>query len=128
MHAAIVKLDALTNTVRATAQHHDFFLVSRVRLALFLIGRVHVGRVGRKFAGAGIDPLVNRAQIHRMTCFAHDLVGGLEQRSQTTVSKTFFLQSQQRRLINVSQRFGFQPELDIDQLFDLREEPWINTR
>ena len=33
VHAAIVKLDALTNAVRSAAQHHDFFLVRRFSFA-----------------------------------------------------------------------------------------------
>src|SRR5690606_20088579 len=41
VHAAVVKFDALANTVRATAQYHDLVAARRIGLALFLIGRVH---------------------------------------------------------------------------------------
>src|SRR5690606_960367 len=53
MHAAVVKLDALADTVRATAQYHDLVAAGRIGLALFFIGRVHVGGVGGELGGAG---------------------------------------------------------------------------
>ena len=45
MDAAVVELDALADAVRAAAEHHDLLLIGRLRLALFLVGRVHVGGV-----------------------------------------------------------------------------------
>jgi hypothetical protein len=38
---------------------HYFFTVSGVGLALTLVGRVEIGRMGLKLGGAGIDPLVD---------------------------------------------------------------------
>ena len=46
VHAAVVELDALADAVRPAAQHHDLLLRRRLGLALFLVGRVHVGGVG----------------------------------------------------------------------------------
>ena len=90
--AAVIEFDALADPVRATAQHHDLFLVGWIRLALFLVGRVHVGGLGRKFGGAGIDPLVDRTDIERMALLAHCLVGGLQQLGQPAIGKTLLLE------------------------------------
>ena len=37
MNAAVVKLNALSNAVRSTADHHDFSLVARLRFAFLVI-------------------------------------------------------------------------------------------
>src|SRR5690606_27850682 len=57
VHAAVVELDALADTVRPAAENHDLVAAGRIGLALFLVGRVHVGGVGGELGGAGIHPL-----------------------------------------------------------------------
>ena len=77
MHAAVVKLNALPDTVRSAAEHHDFFLISGLRFALFAVGGVHICGVSRKLRRAGIHPLENWANIgsvslgsdSRLCCF-----------------------------------------------------------
>ena len=71
MHAAVVELDALADAVRAAAQHHDLLLVGRLGLALVLVGRVHVGGVGRELGGAGVHALVHRAHAQGAALVAH---------------------------------------------------------
>ena len=66
MHAAVVELDALADAVRTAAEDHDLALLRRLRLALFLVGRVHVGRRGGELRRAGIDALVDRAHVERV--------------------------------------------------------------
>jgi predicted signal transduction protein with EAL and GGDEF domain len=60
VHAAVVELDALADAVGAAAEDDDLAAVGR-RLALVLVGRVEVGRVGGELGGAGVDALVDRA-------------------------------------------------------------------
>ncbi len=68
MNTTVVKLNALADTVWSTTQHHDLVtILVRIRFALFLIGRVHIGCIGREFCRAGIHPLVNRMQIVMLT-------------------------------------------------------------
>ena len=116
----VLKFNTLTNTVWPATEHHDFFAISRIRLALFFIGRVHVSRVGRKFAGAGINPLINRAQVHGMTLLAHGLVGGFHQLGQTTIGKTFLFEREQSGFVDGIQCLRFEPQFDVDDLLDLR--------
>src|SRR5690606_40519688 len=52
IYTAIIELDALADTVRAAAKNHDLVAVRSIGLALFLIGRVHVGGIGGELGGA----------------------------------------------------------------------------
>ena len=65
MHAAVIKLDTLTDTVRATAQHHDFLTVGWVGFTLFFIRRVHISSARGEFARTGVHTLIDRTHtIH----------------------------------------------------------------
>ena len=64
--AAIVEFYPLADPVRPAAEHNDFLELRGIRFALGLagersfVGRVHVGRLGVEFGGAGIDSLEYR--------------------------------------------------------------------
>ena len=60
VNAAVVKLDALTDAVRAAAENHHFFTVGRTGFAFFFVSGVEVGGFGGKLGGTGIDAFVNR--------------------------------------------------------------------
>ena len=77
VHAAVVELDALADAVGPAAEHHDLLLVGRLGLALVLVGRVHVGGVGRELGRAGVDALVDRAHAQGAALLADRGVGGL---------------------------------------------------
>ena len=48
-------------------------------LALLVVGRVHVGGLGRELGGAGVDALVDRAHAERVRRCAHRVLVGAEQ-------------------------------------------------
>ena len=77
MHAAVVEFNALADAVRTAAKDHDFFPVSRLRFAFFVVSRIHVRRIGGEFAGAGIDALVDRPHIEFAAQRTDRRVGGL---------------------------------------------------
>ena len=62
MAAAIVKLDPLTNPVRAAAQDHDLFGIRRAGFTFHIahrggfVGGIHIGCLRLKLGGAGVDP------------------------------------------------------------------------
>ena len=127
MHATVVKLDALTDPVRPPAEHHDFLFVARTRLALFLIGRVHVGGARRKFRGTGIDSLVNRADAKQVTTGAHLRFGGMLQLGMAAVGEALALQFAQGRRILVVERHVVEQHLQTHNIFNLRQEPRIDV-
>ena len=88
MHAAIVKFDTLTDAVRPAPQHHDFFVAGRLRLAFFLVGRIHIGGVGGKLGSAGIHALEHRAHAQRMAVSAHRFIVDTQQFSQSRIGET----------------------------------------
>ena len=66
MYAAVVELDTLPDAIRATTEHHDLLFVARMRLALFLVGRIHIGRTRGKLSRAGVNPLIDRSDSQKM--------------------------------------------------------------
>ena len=129
MHAAVIKLDALADPVRAAAQHHDLFALGRLGLAFAvfgLVGRVEVGRVGGKLGSTGVDPLVDRTHAEFMPTLADEGVRGFKLPSQPPVRKAFLLERTQRQRIDRVERGGFELELYLDDLLDLHQKPGVN--
>ncbi len=91
VHTAVVELDTLTDTVRATANHHNLFASRGRRLALFLIGGVHVSGVGGKLCRTGIHPFEHRTQTQFMAMITHRRLFHFQQRGQTGITKAFAL-------------------------------------
>src|SRR5258707_14402867 len=60
MHAAVVELDALPDSVGSTAEDDHLASIARRALALGFVGGIEVGRVRDEFRGAGVDASVNR--------------------------------------------------------------------
>src|SRR5688500_12353054 len=67
MHAAVVELDPLADSIRPRSQDDDPRLLGRRDLVLVLEGPVHVWRVGGEFRRAGVDGLEGRADPFRQT-------------------------------------------------------------
>src|SRR5690606_2921713 len=127
MHAAVVKLDALTDTVRATAQYHDLFAARRIGLALFLIGRVHVGSVGGELGGAGVDPLVYREHTQLVPLRTQVLLAYPQQLGQAGIGKTFALEAEHQVLVQIGQPQLADAFLVLDQILDLHQEPRVDV-
>ena len=75
--AAIIKFNALADTVRAAAKDDDLARRSRLALAIWLakaggfVAGVHVRRFRREFTGAGIDALEHRPHVQRTAGTGH---------------------------------------------------------
>ncbi len=127
MHTAVIELDALTDPVGATTDHHDLLAVAGVRLALFLIGGVHVGGVGSKFGGAGIHSLVHRADIQIVAQLAQAHLGDAQQFRQAGIGEALALETEQGGLINVGLTGTLQRLLFPDQVLNLHQVPGIHV-
>src|SRR3546814_6577064 len=88
MHATIIELDALADTVRPTTQNDDLAPVCGRSLALVLVGGVHIGRVGGELCRAGVHALVDWPHIKLMTQLAHFTFGCVQQEGQTPVRES----------------------------------------
>ena len=60
MDAAVVELDALADSVRATAEDDDLFVVCLAGFVFVAVGGVVVWCVGFKFSCAGVNESVGR--------------------------------------------------------------------
>ena len=94
VHAAVVKFDALTDTVRTTAKNHDLSAVGRHGFAFVLIGRIHVSRAGFEFGRARIDALVDRMYVEFMATMANVGFLDAEHICQALVREAFLLQEE----------------------------------
>ena len=75
---AVVKLDALADTVGPAAKHHDFFLIRGLRFALVSIGGVHVSCVGSELGCASVHPFEDGTNIGGMPLGANSRFGCFE--------------------------------------------------
>ena len=65
MDAAVIELDALPDTIRATAEDHDALFVVGARLVLVAVSGIKVRRVRLELRRAGVDQTVSRLDTRR---------------------------------------------------------------
>ena len=126
MHAAVVELDALTDTVRPATQHHDLLAAGGIGLALFLIGGVHVGGVGGELGGAGIHPLVHREHVQLVTLGTQILLAHAQQLGQAGIGEALALETVHQITIDIGQTHLADALLILDQVLDLHQEPGVD--
>ena len=128
MYTAVVEFDTLTDTVRAAAEHHDFFTVGRrIRFALFFISGVHVSGVGGELCRTGIHALINRVQVILVAqladfCFTH-----AREFCQTRIGKAFAFQLAQEFSVQASDAHFRYFLFQTHQFFNLYQEPAVNV-
>ena len=94
MHAAVVKLDALPDAVRAPAQNHHLALVRTADFVVApVVGRVVVRSIGLELGGTGIDQPITRNEVEPLALGTDFVLGASGQMSNLAVGET--------------QRFGF---------------------
>ncbi|MNZ46966.1 hypothetical protein D3C78_646680 [compost metagenome] len=126
MHAAVVELDTLADTVRTAAKDHDLVAAGRIGLALFLIGRVHVGGVGGEFGGAGVHTLVHRHDLELVAMVTQVLLGDTEQLGQACIGEALALELEHQVAVDGGQTQGLDLLFVLDQVLDLHQEPLVD--
>src|SRR5215510_1867578 len=71
MTAAIVKLNALTDSVWPGTQDHHLLLRGCARFVVVFIGGVKIRRERLELRATGVDPLENRSDIRFDPCVAN---------------------------------------------------------
>ncbi len=66
MNTGVVKLHALANSVRATAQDDDLLALRWNNLCLLVVAAVVVGSQGRELTSAGIHRFEHGTQVERV--------------------------------------------------------------
>ena len=127
VHAAVIKLNALANSVGTPPQDHDFFGVAGVGLALLLVGGVKVSGVGLKLGRTGVNALINGAHPVRMSVRPHLLLAGAKQLGHAPVREAFLLELTHLDGADVGERGVFELELNFHNLFNLIQEPRIDA-
>jgi len=126
VYATVIKLDALTDTVGATAQHHDLFAIGGGRLALLLIGRVHIGGAGGKLGGTGVHPLEHGSHPGAPAQFSNLTLTATGKLRQALIGESLAFEKAQA--IRIQRLYPGLPNLrlDLNQLLYLHQEPGID--
>ena len=126
--AAIIKFDALPDAVRPAAQDDDLLRRRRVALAVRhtkarrFVTAVHIGRLGREFAGAGVDALEHRPHIDGAAGGGNLGLAGAGQRRQPSIGKAHGFQAAKALRIH-RQAIDAHAGLHLHQLLHLAQEP-----
>ncbi len=131
MAAAIVELDALADTVRATAENDDLLAIRNLRFGAQLaderrlVGRIHVSSWRSEFGSAGVDALENGAHVQTVAQLCHFLRALLGQAGKAGVGEAHGLQRTQvfgilRQAVLAHTRFHVHDGLELG------DEPWVD--
>ena len=126
MHTAVVKLDALTNAVWATADDHDLFPRRRLRLALFIIRRIHIRRRRLELGRTGVHPLIDRAHLKLTTMVTYIGFVMTKEFGQARIAEALLLETEQALFAHRVQRLIGQLRFFVHQVFNLHQEPRVN--
>ena len=95
VHAAIIKLNSLADTVRPAAQDHDLAFAALTVLVLVAISRVVIRRVSFEFRRAGIDKPIGRNDVCGFSFGANLVFGCAACDRQLSIRKAKFFRAKQ---------------------------------
>ena len=140
MHAAVVELDTLTNTVGAGAQDHCLGLVRRrglvggnallgirARAVDVLVRLVVVLRGARELRSAGIDRLHAGNHAQTLAVGAHKALVRASQRGNLGITRAILLEQAHRVGVNVLHTQAADALLDLHHVVDAVEVPRIDA-
>ena len=128
MHAAVVELDALSDAIGPAAQDQRLLPLAALRLIIFLVGRVKIGRGGLELRRARIHLLVYWANPQVLAPLAQRILGTTDQAGQARVGEAPGFPPPQ-----IARRQILKPRLAddglfLDELANLRDEPGVDIR
>ena len=137
VHAAVVELDALADTVRAAAENHDFLFAARRHDFVFVaVAGVVVRREGLELRRARIHETIGRVDAPIFPVSPHGREVALENVRELRVGETKLFRAAQQ--IRVDRQLGprrarrgrrcRQRLLHFENLVQLRQEPAVNLR
>jgi hypothetical protein len=127
MHAAVVELDALADTVGPATEDHDLALVRRPGFALVLVRGIHVRGGGGELGSASIDPLEHGTDAEGATVSAHLRLRHADQLGDAAVGETLALQRAHARQVERRLAARRDRALFVDDVLDLHQEPRIDA-
>ncbi len=126
--AAVVELDALSDTIGAAAENHDLRARLHVGLVFFFVRRIHVRREGLELRRASIDALENRCDAVTRALQSHSRRGGLPNLREVFVAGAVALDfAQQVARSGFDGHTGRAPVHGVD-FFELLDKPRIDFR
>ena len=124
-HAAVVKLDTLSDPIGTGAEDDDLRTSFGSSFAFLVVAAIQVRRTGGKLTGAGVDHLVRRAHAKRPAQRAGFMFRDAAQRAELTIGEAETLHA--THAVGVNRRVLLVLGLGDDELLQLIEEPGINS-
>mmetsp|Transcript_2844 Transcript_2844/g.8482 ORF Transcript_2844/g.8482 Transcript_2844/m.8482 type:complete len:686 (+) Transcript_2844:1556-3613(+) len=128
MAAAVIKLNTLTDPVGPSAQDEDLLAGGGIAFALAIVRRVHVWRISLELGGTRVNA------FHAW----HDALGRPRgpdgqlvrphREGDLGVAESPPLDLEEVSLREIFQRFGLHPALNLVELTQLIQEPWVDVR
>ena len=128
MDAAIVEFDALADPVRAAAEDHHLAPLARLGLAfgliepVALVAGIHIRGQRSELGGAGVDALIDRAQVEFAAARRDRLLVEPGEAGQPRVREAHLLQPQEAGAV-LRQPVLAHPLLGVDNLADAFQKP-----
>src|SRR5205085_11711848 len=126
MAAAVIKLDALPDAIRAGTQDHDLFAIARVGLILIFVGRIKIWSERFKLCAAGVDALEDGTNTHLVPDAPHVVFSRRKQGGELLIGKARPFGLEQRIARDRVDTLALQLTFERDDLLKVIEEPRIN--
>src|SRR5690606_29619072 len=120
VHAAVVELDALPDSIRPAAENHDLLPIRRIGLAELLVRRIHVRGVARKLGRTAIDAFEDGTDVFVVARRANDLFFDADELADAPIAEALTLQAPELRGRKDGGALLFDLLLGVDDLLDLR--------
>jgi len=124
MHAAIVELDPLANTIGSTAQYHHLATITRGHFVWGVVGRIEVGCVVHATNSHRL-PALHDTQC--LASLANGTLGNTQDLGQVPVRKAIPLGLGQQVIGQHPAPILQQPLLKLDQFLHLLDEPRLDV-
>ena len=125
VHARVVELNTLTDTVRARTQNHNRRLLVRRNLILHIVGGVVVRSERLKFGSTGVHGLEDRADTQSVANTAHNVLRRADNLSNLSVRETVALSQLQGLRVKVV-TLSVNHASNLIQQHQLIQEPRVN--
>src|SRR6516165_842355 len=122
MNAAVIKLDTLTNSIRATPEDHDFLAGASSGFVFLAISRIIIGSVGFELGGTCVNQAIGRNDSLPNPLRPHVGFGGIREIRNLSIGESELFYSPEAESPLSNSLFL------INDLADIFQKPGIDSR
>ena len=125
VHAAVVKFDALADTIRTTAENHDLLLVALYNFVFRTVRGIVIRCERFELSRASINQAEVGQHAELFAAFAHGCTVGVNQVCNQCIAEAGFLRSLHQFSIELSETALTQVAFDLNEFTELGDEPRV---